>query len=887
MVIVMKKDKILAMLLSSAMCLGSVSTAFAEEISQKDMEMANQLRGYGILQGDENNNLNLDKTITRAEMAVLVLRMLGYEDVAKTAAGTSMFSDVAADHWGNPYINYAANIGVIKGFDDGTFKPDEEVKTEQAMKMIVAALGYENVMTNIVYPDSYMKMAGQLKLMSGVEATVGEAALRGAVARMIYNSLDIAQIVRKDNGYFPDEDTTLRIKLEKHAGMTMYEGIVNATDAMNLYSTVPLEKKNAVKIDDEVYDAAESVDVDKFIGKNVQYFIKEDELSNKYIVDMVEKPGKNSEIVIDDTSSIEKFENNDVYYYETETKQKRIRLSEDYTVTLNGVQYSPLFDMDKFKSLDATIKFIDNDDDNEYEVILAEGTESYVVDKVVPASELIVLKFNQTYNGAKSIRCEISDIENGDITILDTEGNTVELKDIQPDDSLSIYPSSSGKLKMIVNSENIVASPESIASGNDEIKIDGKVYKVAPNAEMPSLSLSETYLFYLNSSGKIFYADEQSMSQTYYYVMDKYKDVNEEYLAVKLLSDDKQIVKLEFADKINIDGERYTDINEAYNLIKTGSVVNIMLDSENKIKRFDNSVAIQSNVASRIYTDEYNDDNERIRFDGTQIFTTTSNKPFAIDDNTAIFFVPTSENPSVTYDEKDYQENYTLKRKNAYMTQAFDFDPETQIAKAIVVEVHPETDEKIIISDKSPIGIISAVNEEVTETGELCVALTMIVDGEEVVNKVTEDSDVYDLARELGKGDVIRYMNSYSGYVSDIEKMFTPSEIEGYTYFHTGAGSAKERYFGKVKNVTLNYLSKASDVYVNQVVLLDDGAVADSFEFPTNTENVFRITSAKKNNVQYASFYDIKCADDLGVDEASSVFMYGNLTKPLFIVIID
>lgn len=49
------------------------------------------------------------------------------------------FSDVAASDWAKAYIEYLADKGVISGFEDGTFHPDEAVTREQFVKMIVTA----------------------------------------------------------------------------------------------------------------------------------------------------------------------------------------------------------------------------------------------------------------------------------------------------------------------------------------------------------------------------------------------------------------------------------------------------------------------------------------------------------------------------------------------------------------------------------------------------------------------------------------------------------------------------------------------------------------------------------------------------------------------------
>ena len=55
---------------------------------------------------------------------------------------TAVFPDVTAEHWCYDDVMYLYRNGIIGGFPDGTFHPDEKVTTGQALKMIILAAGY-------------------------------------------------------------------------------------------------------------------------------------------------------------------------------------------------------------------------------------------------------------------------------------------------------------------------------------------------------------------------------------------------------------------------------------------------------------------------------------------------------------------------------------------------------------------------------------------------------------------------------------------------------------------------------------------------------------------------------------------------------------------------
>ena len=51
-------------------------------------------------------------------------------------------ADVPANSWASGYINVAVTMGIINGYPDGTFKPENPVTYAEALKMILAAIGY-------------------------------------------------------------------------------------------------------------------------------------------------------------------------------------------------------------------------------------------------------------------------------------------------------------------------------------------------------------------------------------------------------------------------------------------------------------------------------------------------------------------------------------------------------------------------------------------------------------------------------------------------------------------------------------------------------------------------------------------------------------------------
>lgn len=88
------------------------------------------MTGLGIVQGRSTTTFDPKAPITRAQFAAICARF----DTGKTS-GEQTFSDIQG-HWAEKYIERAAELGWIKGFEDGTFRPDTYITRAQAMTMI-------------------------------------------------------------------------------------------------------------------------------------------------------------------------------------------------------------------------------------------------------------------------------------------------------------------------------------------------------------------------------------------------------------------------------------------------------------------------------------------------------------------------------------------------------------------------------------------------------------------------------------------------------------------------------------------------------------------------------------------------------------------------------
>ena len=88
------------------------------------------LSNAGIIDGYEDGTFKPDGNITRAEFATIAVRFF-----EATYDGGDLFSDIAG-HWAQDYINEAANAGIVDGYPDGTFRPQQYITRAEAMTMV-------------------------------------------------------------------------------------------------------------------------------------------------------------------------------------------------------------------------------------------------------------------------------------------------------------------------------------------------------------------------------------------------------------------------------------------------------------------------------------------------------------------------------------------------------------------------------------------------------------------------------------------------------------------------------------------------------------------------------------------------------------------------------
>ncbi len=234
----------LAMILSVSVFAGNYSADTYKDAAAIDKDAAESvelLYALKVMTGDEKGNFNPNATITRAEVAKMIYVILNYgkDDKAVNYAAANLFTDVPATEWYAGYINYLAALGLVNG-SEGKFYPTNPVKTAEAAKMLLTAIGYNSAdrqYTGANWAKNVLSDASIVGLLGGYKADINGAAPRQWVAVMFANALLEAYTYKTVvpagfNGIFTGaQQNQFELFGKKFYGLEVFTGYLFATDS--------------------------------------------------------------------------------------------------------------------------------------------------------------------------------------------------------------------------------------------------------------------------------------------------------------------------------------------------------------------------------------------------------------------------------------------------------------------------------------------------------------------------------------------------------------------------------------------------------------------------------------------------------------------------------
>lgn len=121
-----------------------------------------------VIAGYPDGSFKPERTVNRAEFLKIILEAV--ETDVSTAAAASGFVDVDENAWYAPYVRYAKQEGIVQGYADGTFKPEQTVNFAEALKMAYEAMKVSTTAGGTQWYDRYLSHARTNSILFSVDA---------------------------------------------------------------------------------------------------------------------------------------------------------------------------------------------------------------------------------------------------------------------------------------------------------------------------------------------------------------------------------------------------------------------------------------------------------------------------------------------------------------------------------------------------------------------------------------------------------------------------------------------------------------------------------------------------------------------------------------------
>ena len=180
------KQRLLSGLLAVVLVLGLLAPAALAAAPTQD-EAAQVLAALDIMVGDENGDLRLDASISRAEFTKMAVAASTSRDSVGDTVSVKPYPDVPQTYWAAPYIKAAVDLGLVQGDLYGNFNPERSITLAEGVTIVLRLLGYEDDAFTGVWPSGQMAQYRALKLDQGVTAGQDSAMTRRDALYLFYN----------------------------------------------------------------------------------------------------------------------------------------------------------------------------------------------------------------------------------------------------------------------------------------------------------------------------------------------------------------------------------------------------------------------------------------------------------------------------------------------------------------------------------------------------------------------------------------------------------------------------------------------------------------------------------------------------------------------------
>lgn len=692
------------------------------------------LKTLGVLSGFEDKSYRPDEHISRAAFAAAAVKLTGNADVAAAHGGYTYFGDVKKDEWYTPYINFLTESLIIS--QDENFYPNDDITYAQAVTIIVKILGYGALAdTKGGFPNGYLSVASELKLPYAENFT------RGETARLFAKALKtqiFEAVTYGETLEYKKTDTLLykAFNVETEKGRLTDNGITS------LVGKTMVSKGEAV-CGNKIY-GCRAEGIEEYIGYNLEIYLKD----------------------------------GDIIFFEDKDTDTEIFKASDSLEYKNG----RLKDGTKSRSLNREMRVVYNGEfagkiaDIRFENYIPESGEIKIID-----DETIAVKSYTTYmlKADGSLDGDIFDRFSGKINVNAEEADYVRIvRDGEKTQDTAVFAneviqlakSLNGRcIYAVITNDVVIGNAESV--NEDEIGIYSVKHKLSRYFKDNLTVLpGDGGDFYLDADGRIVWCDIKN-NEIYGYII----KVGEE----DVMSGETEIKALTEAGETEILYVKNSAKGKEY--LISGNVVKLKKDAEGLVREI-NEAELNYEGISTCYAGTF-----------ATLYTLTP--------ETKIFIIP---------EDSEYDFGYKVKNKNIvintriYNVKIYDCDEKYEPKTVVIYEKDSELSSLTFAS--SPF-IVTSSAYTLNADGEQAIEITGINKGKKESYVISAENAQLNIGfdgytdkcltpggsgEKIKKGDVVQFALDEKGEITDIRFLYKSGQKDMYEWTYGNAVSTEE-----------------------------------------------------------------------------------------------
>jgi hypothetical protein len=555
--------KVISLVLVMAMILSSMSFAFGttnfEDVTSDNdyAEAINTLVALGVINGYDDGTFKPEQTITRAEMAKLMVITLGYGDLV--SGSVSSFSDTQG-HWADSYIALAAGKGIVIGDGNGEFRPDATVSYNEVYTMLVRGLGYTdtcNELKNMTWPTNFKVKAADLGITDDVKMSSTEAD-RGGVAQAIFNALE-----------------AILVTIDTDGDVVYYAD--SDDDSILLFSRLA-DLDEDYEVTESTLDSDNSnyggdlIDLAPYMFQNLDVYTNDDD-DVVYIKDTNSLVYEGAPDDIDDDGEELTIELLSGSYKDIDFEDTEIAAEDLFK---NGAMADDDMTLEDINDDAETITVVVNDDED----LGGDDDGKFDADElagVVITVRTDITRIENTYTEGKEtldgLQLAVDDDDDVDEDKITVTGDVTSIYDIEEDDIVVSYLADDESAVTLVVTRNTVEGTITKVYDSNTYYIDGVSYDSADDMICDDFDLGDEGTFYLDQNGEIADYDGESSGPTDYAIVfgaedgvvdSSFGDYDvDTYPELKLATQDGEEIVYEVAVEVDVDDDDDLYVDDA------------------------------------------------------------------------------------------------------------------------------------------------------------------------------------------------------------------------------------------------------------------------------------------------------------------------------------